>query len=159
MWCGGVSWTYVVSTAAGGLGQFLTVTELCVKGITFLLGALILPVGRPLMCKRLAKLLDERLVGVQAREDTLGVLAPVDAAVLLAGAADATDARDRDRRAQAAHGVRQARQNKVERLEPHGDWGVDLARLLADVDALFNAIFGPKIAVEINLGLCDRLEV
>lgn len=143
-----------MSSAPSSLGQLLSVAQLGVKGITLPLGALILPIGRPLVRQRLLELLDERLVGAQAPEDLFGAAVPEDAAVLLAGAADAADAAHGH-----GHGLLEALEDEVQRLHPHGDGGVDLARLLADVDALLNAILGAKVSVKVDLGLSYDLEV
>ncbi|KAI9167437.1 Pre-mRNA-splicing factor cwc15 [Paramyrothecium foliicola] len=145
---------YMVRTAARRLRQLLPITQRGVEGVAFALRALILPVGRPLAGQRLVELVDKRLTGIQAREQAFGLGAPPDAAVLLAGAAHALDAVHGD-----GHGLGEAVEDEVERLEPQGDGGVDLARLLADVDALVDAILLAEVAVEVDLDLGDRLEV
>jgi hypothetical protein len=74
--------------------------------------------------------------------------------VLLPGAADALDAVHGH-----GHGVAQAFEDEVERLHPHGDGGVNLAGGVADVDALRDAVLFAEVAVEVDFGLGDDLEV
>lgn len=145
-----------MSTATRSLREVFSPAELSVKRITLCLRALILPIGRPLIRQRVRQLLDERRLGVQGLEALLRLVVPVHAAVLLAGAADAAEARHGDPR--GLHLLRQAVEDEVERLHPHGDGGVDLARLVADVDALFHAVLGGKVAVKVDLGLGGGLE-
>ncbi|KAJ6444739.1 Pre-mRNA-splicing factor cwc15 [Purpureocillium lavendulum] len=149
--------TYVVGAAARHLGQPLAAAgELGVKGIALALGALVLPVGGPVVGEDGGELVDEGPGRVEAGEGVRGGGGPVDAAVLLAGAADGGDAGHGHG---GRHGGGEAREDEVERLHPHGDGGVDLARRRPHVHALADAILVREVAVEVDLGLGDRLEI
>lgn len=80
-------------------------------------------------------------------------MAPVDATVLLAGAADALDA------VQGCVLLLETLEDKVEGLEPEGYGGKDLAFLFIDEDALFDLVFGAKVLVEVDFGGGDDGEV
>lgn len=146
--------TYMVRAASRHLCELLATTQGVVERITLLLGAVILPIGRPLVRQRLGELVDKRLLGIQAVEDLGGAGVPEDAAVLLARAADGADAGERDGR-----GLGETVENEVERFHPEGDRSEDFAGGVADVDALADAILGAEVAIEIDLGLADGLEV
>lgn len=144
----------MMRAASRHLGELLPATEGGVKGVAFALGALVLPIGRPRVRESSGELHSEGQTRVEVVEDLIGLAVPEDAAVLLARAADGADARQRD-----GHGFCQALKDEVERLHPHGDGGINLARLLDDMDALLETIFAPKVLVEIDLGLTNDLEV
>lgn len=106
------------------------------------------------MRQRGLELVDDGLVGVKRGEQSLGILVPKDAAVLLAGAADTADSIHGHR-----HGLLQAVEDEVEGLHPQGDGGVYLACFFADMDALFDAVGSGKVAIKVDLGLAYRLEI
>ena len=81
----------MMSSTPRHLGQPLGRPQLGVELVALLLGAVILPVGRIGVREGVGQLVDEGLVRLQAGEQGLGLAAPVDAPVLLAGAADAPD--------------------------------------------------------------------
>lgn len=142
--------------AARHLGQLLPPAEGSVKGIALGLGALILPVGGPFVRQGGGQLADEGPGGVKAGQAGLGAGVPEDAAVLLAGTPHGADAGDDVGR---RRGGSQAGQDQVEGLEPHGNRGHDLARGVAHVDTLADAILAAEVVVEFDFCLGDRLEV
>lgn len=144
----------MVRTASSDLSELLAVAKRSIEGITFGLGALILPVGRPLMRECLWQLNNQRKTRVEVVKDLVGVAVPEDTAVLLTRATDAANMRKRDR-----HSLGQSVKNEVYRLHPHGDGCVDLACLLVDVDTFLDAIFVAKVLVKIDLGFTNDFEV
>lgn len=132
------------------LGQPHVVSQRSIKLIALPLGAVVLPVGPVGVAQRALELLLEPALGRLARhgaEQRLGVAAPKDAPVLLAGPAHAAD---------AVQGrlvvVDEAREHQVKRLEPHGHGGKDLALGLVDEHALGEAILAAKVCVKVDLG-------
>ena len=79
--------------------------------------------------------------------------APVDATVLLAGAADAPDP------VQGRVLLFQPLQDQVEGLKPHGYGGKHLAFIFVDEHALLDLVLGGEVLVEVDFGVCDNVEV
>lgn len=137
------------------LGQPLLAPQRGIKLIALPLRRVVLPVGRVRVAEGPGQELLEPLAAVarHAAQQPLGVVGPVHAAVLLAGAADAADAMQRGLL------VLQAREDEVDSLEPHGHGGEHLALGLVDEHALGQAILGAKVRVEVDLGLGDDAQV
>lgn len=74
------------------------------------------------------------------------MVAPVDAAVLLTGAADAADA------VQWRLLVDESRKDQVDGFEPHGNRSEDLAFGFIHQDALAEVILLTKVGVEVDFG-------
>ena len=127
--------------------------QLGVKLVALLLRAVVLPVGGIGVREGVLQLVDQRLVRLESAEQGLSLAAPVDAAVLLARAADAPDA------VQGRVLVLQALQHQVEGLEPHGHGGKDLALILVDEHALLDVVLGAEVLVEVDFGVRDDGEV
>lgn len=145
----------MVRRAPRDLGQPLLAPQRGVELVTLPLRRVVLPVGRKGVAQGAVQLLLEPLAALaaQAGQQLLGVLAPVDAAVLLARAADAAHALQR-----GLLGL-EAREDEVDGLEPHGHGREHLALGLVDLHALGQAILGAKVGVEVDLGLGEDAEV
>ena len=128
---------------AGNLGQLVGTAEFGVELVALGLGAMVLPVGGIRVREGTLELVGQRRIRAQPGEQVLGVAAPVYAAVLLAGAADAADARE------GSALLPQAVEDEVNGLEPHGDRGEDLAFVLVYEHALFDVILFGEVIVEI----------
>jgi hypothetical protein len=140
----------VVGTASGNLCKLLAAAKRSIKCITFSLGALILPVGRPLVRECLRQLDHQGKTRVKVVKDLVGVAIPKDTAMLLTRATDTTNVRKGDR-----HSFSQSVKNEVYRLHPHGDGCIDLACLLVDMYTFLDAIFVAKVLVKIDLGFTN----
>lgn len=86
-------------------------------------------------------------------QQLLGVVVPVHAPVLLAGAADALDA------VQRGTAVPEPAEHQVDGLEPHGNGGEDLALVVVDEDALGQAILLAEVCVEIDFCFGEDVQV
>ena len=139
--------------AAGDFRQLMGAAEVGVELVTLGLGAVVLPVGGELVGEGVGELFAQGAGGIEGAEGGHGAGVPEDAAVLLAGAADALDITDR------APVVPQPTQHQLERVEPHRHRGVHLALGIVGLDALLDAISGPEIGIEIDLGFRHYLEV
>lgn len=132
-----------------------------IKLITLRLGAMILPIGPKRVAQRAVQLLLQPalalVAAVQLREQRAGPLAPEDAPVLLARAADGADAVQEGRR--AGLGGDEPREDQVERLEPHGHGREDLAFGWVGEHALGEPILGAEVAVEVDFGFGEDGEV
>lgn len=138
--------------------QLRIITQRSVELVALRLGAVVLPVGRERVAQRARQKLLERLVTAgtappHAGQQLLGVVVPVDAAVLLAGAADAPDA------VQLGTAVPQPGEDQVDGLEPHGHGREDLALVVVDEDALVQAILLAKVCVEVDFCLRQDVQV
>lgn len=135
--------------------QFRIVTQSGVELVALRLSAVVLPVGREGVAQRAGQEVLEGAAGapVHTAQQLLGVVVPVDAAMLLAGAADGPDAVQR-----GAVGLESAH-DQVDGLEPHGHGGKDLALVVVDEDALFQAILLAEVCVEVDLCLGEDVQV
>lgn len=150
--------THMVRRTARDVGQLAILPQRRIKLIALRLGTMILPIRRERVAKctlflRSPQLLLQVLASVQSIQQGLCLVAPVDAAVLLAGAADAADA------VQRSLLVDEPRQDQVDGLEPHGDGGKDLTLGLVEEDALAEAILLTKVGIEVDLGFRDDLKI
>jgi len=143
----------MVGSAPRHLGQPLSRPELGIILVALALCAVVLPVRGIGVREGICQLVDQRLVGLETTKQRLGLVAPVDAAVLLARAADAADA------AQGRVGILEALQDQVEGLEPQGHGGEHLALGVVDQHALLDTVLGAKVLVKVDLGVGDDLEV
>lgn len=141
----------------GDIRQLRVVAQCSVELITLRLRAVVLPVRRVGVAQRAG---EEVLEGAAAAgaapgaaQQLLGVVVPVDAPVLLAGAADAPDA------VQRGAGVPEAAEDQVDGLEPHGHGREDLALVVVDEDALGQAILLAEVCVEVDLCLGEDVQV
>lgn len=80
--------TYVVSTAASCLGKLLSIPKSPIEGIALVLGTMILPIRRHLICEGLCQLRSKQLLGLEICKDSTGVIIPKDTTMLLAGTTD-----------------------------------------------------------------------
>lgn len=149
--------TYMMCRAPRDVRQFRVVAQGGVELVTLRLGAVVLPVGRVGVAQRAGQ---EVLEGgttpgfpAHAAQQLLGVVVPVDAPVLLAGAADGPDA------VQRGALVPEPAQHQVDGLEPHGHGGKDLALVVVDEDALGQAILLAKVCVEVDLCFGEDVQV
>lgn len=118
------------------------------------LGAMILPIGPELVGECVLQLLMQRtFVFAERLEPGVSGGGPEDAAVLLARATDSLDLGD------GAFLLHESREHEVDGLEPHGHGRKHFALLLVGLHTLGDAIFGPKVGVEVDLGLRDDFEV
>lgn len=144
----------MMGTAACNLSQRLPVSQLGIKSNQLILRAMILPIRRKLMRQRLIQLLNQRFACIQPTQQLLRTRTPKHTPMLLSRTTNSLD---------AAHGhghrLAQTLQHQVERLQPEGDGGKHLARLLAHVDALVDAILGAKVCVKVDFGFGDAFEV
>lgn len=129
-----------------------------VELVALRLGAVVLPVGRVGVAQRAGQeVLEVRptrgAAPVHAAQEALGVVVPVDAPVLLAGAADGPDA------VQGRAVLFQPAQHEVDGLEPHGHGREDLALVVVDEHALGQAILLAEVCVEVDLGLGEDVQV
>lgn len=136
--------------------QSRVIAQRSVKLVALGLRAVVLPVGRERVAQRARQELLERPVAgaaPHAAQQLLGVVVPVDAAVLLAGAADAPDA------VQLGAAVSQPGEDQVDGLEPHGHGREDLALVVVYEDALVQAILLAEVCVEVDLCLGEDVQV
>lgn len=89
---------------------------------------------------------------IQLAQQRLCLETPVHASMLLARAADALD------KTHVSLGTK-AGQDEVQRLEPHGNWGIDGVLGGVNIDALGDAILGAKVCVKVDLGLGDDRQI
>lgn len=128
-----------------------------IKLVTLLLRRMILPIWRKRVAVRSRQKLLQALVAVLApvhlAQESRGLLAPVDAAMLLASTTD------------AAHTVQrrllfdEPREHQVDGLQPHGHGRKDLALGFVGQDALGKAILGAKVGVKVDLCFANDVEV
>lgn len=126
--------THMMRRTSRDIRQLAILPERSIKLVALRLGAVILPIRRERVTERSLplgpQLLLQAFAPVQLAQQRLSLVAPIDAAMLLAGAADAADA------VQRSLLVDEPRQDQVNGLEPHGDGGEDLALGVVDKDAL-----------------------
>lgn len=142
----------MMSFAPRHLSQLLRAPQKGIKLVAFSLRTRILPIGAVRMGEGPLQLLLQRLVLIQTLEQPLRVLAPVDATVLLPGAADALDATE------IQPLCLQHAQHAVQRLQPHGDGRKDLVFRLIGQHALLD-VEPPRVGVEVELGDVDDLQL
>lgn len=116
---------------------------------------MVLPVGRVGVAQRAGQEVLEAAPGapVQAGQQLLGVVVPVDAPVLLAGAADGPDA------VQRGAVLLEPAEHEVDGLEPHGHGREDLALVVVDEHALGQAILLAEVCVEVDLCLGEDVQI
>lgn len=142
-----------MGSASCGLSQIFWSSKLGVELVTLGLSTVVLPIGRIGVRERAIELLDKCLVRFQAAKLLLCLVAPVHTSVLLARATNAADTTE------GGLLLLKPLQHKVQSLEPHGYGGENLTLGLVGLHAFLDAIFGSKVAVEIDLGVRDNGEV
>jgi hypothetical protein len=150
--------TYMMRRTPRDVRQLRVITQRSIKVVTLRLRAVVLPVGCVGVAQRASQEVLEGAAAAAAAaagaaQQLLGVVVPVDAPVLLAGAADAPDA------VQGRPVVPEAGEDQVDGLEPHGDGGKDLALVVVDEDALGQAILLAKVCIKVYLCLGEHLQV
>lgn len=82
----------MVRAASRHLSELLSTTESRVKGVAFVLSALVLPIGRPRVRKSSRELHSEGQTRIEVVKYLIGLAIPKDTTVLLARTADSADA-------------------------------------------------------------------
>jgi len=143
----------MMRTTPRDLGQFLTTPHLLLKGITFQLGTMILPIRREGVRERTLQLLYQPpLPGFQPLQQLLGAFGPVHAPVLLARPADALDEGQIDL-------LLEPREDEIQSLEPHGHGRVDFALGGDDVHPVGDGVGDAEVAIKVDFGFGDDGEV
>ena len=153
--------TYVMRLATCDLSQLLWASQFGVKSVTLLLRRSVLPIWTVRVTESSSsvvnfvtgfQLLSQGLARVEVLEERLGLFAPEDCTMLHSSTTDTFDA------GKVALVLLQALQHEVHGIEPHADWGVDLALGRVLEDSLLDSILFLEVVVEGNLGLVVELE-